>query len=64
VALCRFHGLVFWVGLEDRYGLTNGWSLWRHDHPLDDHRALITRAFLKQSGTTAGYDPSYRAGRP
>ena len=46
-------------GLE---GLTNGWPLWRDDHPLYYHSALVTRAFLHQSATTAGYDPAFMAG--
>jgi hypothetical protein len=46
-------------GLE---GLTNGWPLWRDDHPLYYHCALVTRSYLKTSWTTAGYDPSFMAG--
>jgi hypothetical protein len=42
--------------------LTNGWPLWRDDHPLYFHSALVTRSFLKDSYTTAGYDPSFMAG--
>src|SRR4051794_287965 len=58
------HGLAIWCGLGGRDGLTNGWPLWRDDHPLYYHSALITRSFLSQSGTTAGYDPSFMAGYP
>jgi hypothetical protein len=43
-------------------GLSNGWPLWRDDHPLYFHSALSTRSFLKDSFTTAGYDPSFMAG--
>jgi hypothetical protein len=43
-------------------GLTNGWPLWRDDHPLYYHSALVTRSFLADSLTTAGYDPSFMAG--
>ena len=43
-------------------GLTNGWPLWRDDHPLYFHSALVTRSFLKDSWTTAGYDPYFMAG--
>jgi hypothetical protein len=60
--VCALHGLAIWVGLEGWYGLTNGWPLWRHDHPLHYHSARVTRAFLEQNGTTAGYDPSFMAG--
>ena len=42
--------------------MTNGWPLWRYDHPLYYHSALVTRAFLKDSWTTAGYDPFFMAG--
>jgi hypothetical protein len=45
-------------------GLDNGWPLWRDDHPLYYHSALVTRSFLTQSGTTAGYDPAFMAGYP
>ena len=51
------HGLAIWTGMGGREGLTNGWPLWRDDHPLYYHSALVTRAFLQQTGTTAGYDP-------
>jgi hypothetical protein len=60
--LCATQGLAIWIGLEGRSGLKNGWPLWRHDHPLYYYSALVTRAFLKQSGTTAGYDLSFMAG--
>ena len=62
LALCLAHGLAIWWGLGGREGLTNGWPLWRDDHPLYYHSALVTRSFLSQSGTTAGYDPSFMAG--
>ncbi len=42
--------------------MTNGWPLWRDDHPLYFHSALVTRAFLRDSYTTAGYDPSFMSG--
>src|SRR3954453_8197643 len=64
LVLCLAHGLAIWWGLGGREGLTNGWPLWRGDHPLYYHSALITRSFLSQSGTTAGYDPSFMAGYP
>jgi hypothetical protein len=60
--LCLLHGWAVWIGLGGRAGLVNGWPLARHDHPLYFHSALVTRHFLHQSGTTAGYDPSFMAG--
>ena len=62
VSLCLLHGLAIWWGLGGRTGLNNGWPLWRDDHPLYYHSALVTRTFLKASGTTAGYDPSFMSG--
>ena len=47
VVLCSLHGLAIWWGLGGRAGLTNGWPLWRDDHPLYYHSALVTRSFLK-----------------
>jgi hypothetical protein len=62
VVLGCAHGLAIWIGMGGHAGLSNGWPLWRDDHPLYFHSAIVTRAFLKQSLTTAGYDPSFMAG--
>ena len=62
LALGVAHGLAIWWGLGGREGLTNGWPLWRDDHSLYYHSALVTRSFLRQSGTTAGYDPCLHGG--
>ncbi len=43
-------------------GITNRWPLWRFDHALYYHSAIVTRAFLKNSWTTAGYDPFFMSG--
>ena len=64
VVLCLLHTLAIWTGLGGGVGLTNGWPLWRDDHPLYFHSALITRAFLRDSYTTAGYDPGFMSGYP
>ncbi len=61
-ALCLAHGVGIWLGLGGWAGLTNGWPLWRDDHPLYYHSAVVTREFLRASGTTAGYDPSFMSG--
>lgn len=60
--LASAHGLAIWVGMGGYAGLMNGWPLWRDDHPLYYHSALVTRAFLADTLTTAGYDPSFMAG--
>jgi hypothetical protein len=62
VALCLAHGLAIWLALGGREGLNNPWPLWRDDHSLYFHSTLVTRHFLRQTGTTAGYDPSFMAG--
>ncbi|MHB1557104.1 MAG: ArnT family glycosyltransferase [Isosphaeraceae bacterium] len=56
------HVVAIWVGMGGYTGLANGWPIWRHDHPLYFHSALVTRSFLRDSFTTAGYDPSFMAG--
>jgi len=62
LVLCILHTLAIWRGIGGVEGLTSGWPIWRDDHPLYFHSALVTRSFLRQSGTTAGYDPSFMAG--
>jgi hypothetical protein len=62
VALAIAHGLAIWTGMGGYAGMRNGWPLWRDDHPLYFHSALVTRDFLRDSFTTAGYDPAFMAG--
>jgi hypothetical protein len=62
VILSSAHGGAIWYGLGGLRGLTNGWPIWRHDHPIYYHSGLVTRAFLKDSWTTSGYDPFFMAG--
>ena len=64
ILVCLIHGWAIWAGLGGREGLNSGWPPWRDDHPLYFHSALVTRDFLKQTGTTAGYDPAFMAGYP
>jgi len=64
VAGCLAHGALIWRAMGGAEGINGPWPLWRDDHPLYYHSALVTRAFLSQSGTTAGYDPSFMAGYP
>lgn len=56
------HGWAIWLGMGGRPGLSNGWPIWRDDHPLYFHSSLVTRQFLGLTGTTAGYDPSFMSG--
>src|SRR6266852_5945110 len=54
IVLCGLHGWAIWTSMGGREGLTNGWPIARDDHPLYYHSALVTRTFLKETGTTAG----------
>lgn len=58
------HGWAIWRGMGGAAGIGDEWVPWRDDHPLYFHSALVTRSFLSQSWTTAGYDPSFMAGYP
>lgn len=62
LVLAAAHGVAIFVALGGRAGIENGWPIWRDDHPLYFHSALVTRDFLRSTGTTAGYDPYFMAG--
>jgi hypothetical protein len=62
VIICLLHGWGIWLAVEGREGLNNGWPITKNDHTLYYHSAQITRTFLQQTGTTAGYDPFFMAG--
>ncbi|WP_337176930.1 hypothetical protein [Paludisphaera sp.] len=64
VAASVGHGWAIWRGLGGREGMANEWVPWRDDHPVYFHCAMMGRAFLSQTGTTAGYDPYFMAGYP
>lgn len=63
-ALAGSHGWAIWLAMGGRAGLEGPWPIWRDDHPLYFHSALVTRDFLARGGTTAGYDPAFMAGYP
>lgn len=62
LALASLHGWCLWASMGGYAGITNGWVPWRDDYPLYFHSALVTRHFLAQTGTTAGYDPAFMSG--
>jgi hypothetical protein len=64
VAASLGHGWAIWRGLGGREGMANEWVPWRDDHPHYFHCSVMGRAFLSESGTTAGYDPYFMAGYP
>ncbi len=59
---CIVHGAGIWFAMGGLAGMNSGWPLWRFDHALYYHSAVVTRAFLKDSWTTAGYDPFFMSG--
>ena len=62
VAFAVLHFWTLWLSMEGWKGLTNGWPLWRDDHPVFFYYGLTAHSYLNQSGTTAGYDPTFMAG--
>ena len=58
------HALAIWVGMGAVDAFHGDWPVWRDDHPLYFHSALVTRRFLARNGTTAGYDPAFMSGYP
>ena len=60
--LCSAHGFTVWTILGGREGISSDWPPIIYDHGIHFHQGLITRHFLKTTGTTAGYDPSFMAG--
>lgn len=57
-AITLFGSLGGWAGLNSKNAIL------RDDHPLYLHSTVVTRSFLAQSGSTAGYDPTFMAGYP
>ncbi|WP_165235470.1 hypothetical protein [Aquisphaera insulae] len=56
------HVAAIWLGLGGLDGLNNGWPIWRDDHPIYFHTAMVNRPMLSATGMTAGYDPFFMAG--
>lgn len=56
------HGFLILTAMGGASGISGPHPLAMHDHPLYFHSAWITSRFLAQSGTTAGYDPSFMSG--
>jgi hypothetical protein len=62
VALASLHGLAIWLAMGGWEGLSQPWPLAHHDHPFHFHGAVSARHFFAQTGTNAGYDPSFMSG--
>ena len=62
ILLCLSHVLAVLAGMGGTSGLVADTPLFRHDHPLYFHSAIVTKSFLRQTWTTAGYDPNFMSG--
>ena len=62
VAMLGGHALLCLACLGGWSEIVSEWPLAMHDHPMHFHNAVVTRSFLNQTRTTAGYDPYFMAG--
>ena len=62
--LCVLHGAVIWIGMGGASGMAGEWPILMTDHGFHYHHGIVTRNFLRATGMTAGYDPSFMAGYP
>jgi hypothetical protein len=62
LALCGLHTWAVVVASGGIAEVATDWPLALHDHPIYYHNMRTTPTFLRQGGTTAGYDPSFMAG--
>ena len=62
--LCGLHGAALWVGVGGAVGLRGEWPILFADHGFHYHHGVVTRSFLRETGMTAGYDPSFMSGFP
>lgn len=62
IAAFAMHCGTIYRSLGGWAGLTSPHPILKDDHPLYLHSAVVTKAFLKQSLSTAGYDPTFMAG--
>ena len=64
LALVGAQTWLVWTAMGGWPGLTSEWPILLADFGLHWPHGLATRAFLRESGFTAGYDPSFMAGMP
>ena len=62
IAALALHGWTIYRSLGGWAGLTSPNPILKDDHPLYLHSAVVTKSFLAQSFTTAGYDPFFMGG--
>lgn len=64
LGLLLLHSWAIWVASGGWAAISSDWPIAQHDHPLQFHSMVVSGAFFRQSGTNAGYDPSFMAGFP
>ncbi len=64
VIICTAHAAAIWFAMSGGLaGMKSGWPSWRFDHAIYYHSAIVSLGeFLKDSWTTAGYDPYFMSG--
>ncbi|WP_435021396.1 hypothetical protein TA3x_002352 [Tundrisphaera sp. TA3] len=61
-AIGLIHVAAIWLALGKTAGIRSDWPPLMHDHGFQFHHGITAREFLRQTGTTAGYDPSFMGG--
>ena len=56
------HGVAVWIGIGGLAGMLGEWPILSSDHGFHYHHGLMTRHFLRTTGFSAGYDPSFMSG--
>ena len=64
LALIGAQTSLVWNAMGGWSGLSNDWPILLADYGLHFPHGLASRAFLRESGFTAGYDPNFMAGMP
>lgn len=62
VSLALLHGLFCWKMVGGWAGLMGPWPFLYDDHSFQYYYAVTASDYLRQSGTTAGYDPFFMSG--
>ncbi len=62
--LLALHAFLIWSAMGGWGDLSSDWPLLQADHGFHYHHGIMSRSFLRESGFSAGYDPSFMAGFP
>ncbi|MFO0948782.1 MAG: hypothetical protein U1D30_23140 [Planctomycetota bacterium] len=61
-AVLAWHGSLCWEMIGGRAGVETPYPFVTDDHSFNYYYAVLTRDFLRQHASTAGYDPHFMAG--